>query len=130
MKALILAVLATSLFFSANSQAKLTVMVDVSPDGSKTYVDLDEIQKVGNLAYYTQITSYVEPQPNEMWSYAQYIKINCDTLQSAMLTLSGYKLPKAQGETMVVIPYSDPEWEDADYDGPIGTNLRSKVCNS
>ena len=130
MKTLPLVILATSLFLSANSQAELTVMVDISPNGSKTYVDLDEVTKVGNLAYYTQILSSVEPQENEVWSYAEYNKVNCDTLQSARLTLSAYKLPKAQGEAMVVIPFPDPEWLEADYDGAWGTHLRSKVCNS
>ena len=129
MKTLPLVILATSLFLSANSQAELTMVVAL-PDGTRSYVDFDEVVKAGNLAYFTQIFSYVEPRRNEVYSYTQYIKVNCDTLQSAMLILSAYKLPKAQGEPLMVKPFPDPKWEGADYDGAHFKNIRSKVCNS
>lgn len=129
MKTLPLVILATSLFLSANSQAELTTVVAL-PDGRRAYVDFDEVVKAGNLAYYTLLFSSVEPDRNEVYSYTQYIKVNCDTLQSAVLILSAYKLPKAQGEPLMVKPFSDPEWESADYDGAHFKNIRSKVCNS
>lgn len=115
---------------SANSQAELTVVVDGMPKGGKAYVDFDEVGKAGNMAYYTLLFSFVEPDRNEVYSYTQYIKVNCDTLQEKVLILSAYKLPKAQGEPLMVKHFPDPEWEGADYDGDHFKNIRSKVCNN
>jgi len=101
MKTLILAVLATSLFFSANSQAEWT-QVSENTDNHKFYIDFSTIEYFPvdgiSLIYFTSMTSYLEPIFNEDMSYIKYEKVECETRRKNQIKLYGFGMPMAAGD--------------------------------
>ena len=101
MKTLILAVLATSLFFSANSQAEWTQVAE-NTDNHKFYIDFSTIEYFPveglSLIYYTSMTSYLEPIYEEDMSYMQYEKVECETKRKSRIKTYGFGMPMAAGD--------------------------------
>ena len=113
MKTLILAVLATSLFFSANSQAEWTSLIVDEERNTETYVDADRIRVSEGLVYYWSLTNHTEPRSDTIRSVKAYRKANCETYQKMLLSVTQYTGTMGEGSTVRGHYTPPPEWTSA-----------------
>ena len=126
MKTLILAVLATSLFFSANSQAEWTEVL--ADNEIETYVDFDRIRTSKGLVYIWSLTNHTEePRSDGIVSATAYRKVNCETFQKATLTILEYASSMGEGSALHTVTVPE-QWKSILPD-TVGEYMIERACD-